>query len=467
MRSLCLLAFGCLAGLLLYTYDLKFKTRQLEARAQTLVNELQDESDFVALMRAEAGYLARPERIEDMARRDLKLEPIARPDSSRGRLSSRILVGPPGPGSKPPQGRHRRSDREGVGSGRGSNRVAVTAMSTLATVLQKIGGSPGRGGAARRVRRAQVLLSLCFLLGFAAVSARTIYYAEYPGGMAMLASSGAPPGLAKTRPDIVDRNGTLLATDIRIYWLAANPREIPHADEAAEKLTAIFPDLNQGALSRKFHDKASRFEWVKRGLTPNQAAAVHGLGIPGLTLLPTVQRAYPAGNEAAQILGITNVDNEGMSGIEWYIDQKLMGQLTPASPEKRPYLKLSLDVGVQHALAEELSQAMRRYQAQAALGLVLNVRNGEVAGLAVAAGLRSEPPGRGQGRGPPQPDRHRCLRAWLGVQDLHRRHGARRWRRHPLRPLRHRRAPDGPFSAPRFPCGARADDGRGYLRSLY
>jgi hypothetical protein len=77
MRSLCLLAFGCLAGLLLYTYDLKFKTRQLETRALALVGELQDESDFLALMRAEAGYLARPERIEDMARKDLKLEPIA------------------------------------------------------------------------------------------------------------------------------------------------------------------------------------------------------------------------------------------------------------------------------------------------------------------------------------------------------------------------------------------------------
>jgi hypothetical protein len=77
MRTLCLLAFGCLAGLLLYTYDLKFKTRQLEARAQALLSELQDESDFLALMRAEAGYLQRPERIEDMARAELKLEPIA------------------------------------------------------------------------------------------------------------------------------------------------------------------------------------------------------------------------------------------------------------------------------------------------------------------------------------------------------------------------------------------------------
>jgi len=70
------MAFGCLAGLLLYTYDLKFKTRALEARAQSLVGELQDESDFVALMRAEVSYLSRPEQIEDLARKHLKLEPI-------------------------------------------------------------------------------------------------------------------------------------------------------------------------------------------------------------------------------------------------------------------------------------------------------------------------------------------------------------------------------------------------------
>ena len=71
------MAFGCLAGLLLYTYDLKFKTRHLEAQAQTLAAELQDESDFLALARADATYLSRPERIEDMARKELKLEPIS------------------------------------------------------------------------------------------------------------------------------------------------------------------------------------------------------------------------------------------------------------------------------------------------------------------------------------------------------------------------------------------------------
>ncbi len=76
VRSLCLLAFGCLAGLLLYTYDLKFKTRALETQTQALAAELQDEGDFLALMRAEVSYLSRPEQIEDMARKQLKLEPI-------------------------------------------------------------------------------------------------------------------------------------------------------------------------------------------------------------------------------------------------------------------------------------------------------------------------------------------------------------------------------------------------------
>jgi cell division protein FtsL len=76
MRTLCLLAFGIFVGLFAYTYNLKLKTRALEADARELNNALQDEGDFLALMRAEVSYLSRPERIEDMARKTLKLEPI-------------------------------------------------------------------------------------------------------------------------------------------------------------------------------------------------------------------------------------------------------------------------------------------------------------------------------------------------------------------------------------------------------
>jgi cell division protein FtsI (penicillin-binding protein 3) len=251
-------------------------------------------------------------------------------------------------------------------------------MVTLATLCHRLGGSNTAERALRNARRAQALLTFFFVCSFTIVAGRIVHYGASANDLPVLAAATGPTALARNRPDIVDRYGRLLATDIRVYWLSANPKQIANADDAAEKIAALFPDLNQAALAKKFRDKANRFEWVKRGLTPKQAEAVHALGIPALTLLPTVQRVYPAGNEAAHILGITNVDNEGRSGVEWHIDQKLSSQLTPTTLTDRPIVKLALDLSIQHALTEELSHAMDVYRAQAVLGLVLNVRNGEV-----------------------------------------------------------------------------------------
>jgi len=251
-------------------------------------------------------------------------------------------------------------------------------MVTLASLCRRIGGAQSAERAAQNARLAQSLLALFFVGGFTALSVQVVRYGLAP--IEVSTSQSVPIMLAKNRPDIVDRRGRLLATDIRVYWLVANPSQIVNPDEAAEKIVALFPDLDQGSLARKFRDKESRFEYVKRGLTPKQAEAAHALGIPALSLMPTVQRVYPAANAAAHILGITNVDNNGRSGIEWYIDQKLAAQVMPTSPPlaERPIVKLSLDLGVQHALADELSKAMERYNSQAAMGLVLDVTNGEV-----------------------------------------------------------------------------------------
>jgi cell division protein FtsI (penicillin-binding protein 3) len=251
-------------------------------------------------------------------------------------------------------------------------------MVTLATLCHRLGGSNTAEGALKNARRAQALLTFFFVCSFTIVAGRIVHYGASANDLPVLAAATGPTALARNRPDIVDRYGRLLATDIRVYWLSANPKQIANADDAAEKIAALFPDLNQAALAKKFRDKASRFEWVKRGLTPKQAEAVHALGIPALTLLPTVQRVYPAGNEAAHILGITNVDNEGRSGVEWHIDQKLSSQLTPTTLTDRPIVKLALDLSVEHVLTEELSHAMELYRALAVLGLVLDVRNGEV-----------------------------------------------------------------------------------------
>jgi cell division protein FtsL len=76
LRLLSLLAFGFLAGLVILTYDMKFETRRLEARASQLLRAIQEEKDNVALMRAEWSHVTRPERVEKLAREILTLAPI-------------------------------------------------------------------------------------------------------------------------------------------------------------------------------------------------------------------------------------------------------------------------------------------------------------------------------------------------------------------------------------------------------
>ncbi len=77
MRTLCLVTFGFLVGLVVFNYDLKLQTKALEDQAAKIAGEIQDQSDFVALMRAEVSHLSRPGRIDTMARSILKFEPVS------------------------------------------------------------------------------------------------------------------------------------------------------------------------------------------------------------------------------------------------------------------------------------------------------------------------------------------------------------------------------------------------------
>ena len=184
-----------------------------------------------------------------------------------------------------------------------------------------------------------------------------------------------------SRPDILDRNGHLLATDIRTVSLTANPKKIVSKDEVIEKLIELFPDLSSQRL-RKILSKNKDSVTVKRGLTPAQHARVHNLGLAGVDFDPEPHRVYPSGSLASHILGYVDVDNKGSSGIESYID-KITGLYLPKTNlnSDKPVVELSLDIGVQHILRRELATAMELYQAKAASGIILDVASGEVVSL--------------------------------------------------------------------------------------
>jgi cell division protein FtsI (penicillin-binding protein 3) len=226
-----------------------------------------------------------------------------------------------------------------------------------------------------------------------AIGAFALAYLVIIGRLVMFGILGAGPGgssydpnaaIATGRPDLVDRNGEILATDIKMASLYAEPRNIIDPDEATELITSVLPGLDATQLRRKLSGEAG-FVWLKREITPAQQKQIHDLGIPGVGFLTENRRFYPGGPAAAHIVGLVNVDNQGIAGIEKYVDDRWLGDLHQAGfarGEDLDSVKLSIDMRVQHVLRDELMNGMERYHAIAATGIILDVHTGEVRAMA-------------------------------------------------------------------------------------
>lgn len=187
--------------------------------------------------------------------------------------------------------------------------------------------------------------------------------------------------ISTARPAIVDRNGIMMATDVKTISVFADPRKVIDKDETAELINAVFPELDGRELRDKLAKRAG-FIWIKREVTPRQQAEIHRLGIPGIGFLPENKRVYPNGAVGAHVLGFANIDNIGIAGIEKYIDgqglQDLKGAGFALSAAELNVVDLALDARVTHAVREELAAGMEKYKAKAAAGLVLDVDTGEI-----------------------------------------------------------------------------------------
>jgi len=227
----------------------------------------------------------------------------------------------------------------------------------------------------------RVVMTMAVFFGlYAAIAGRLVYL-----GMLDPEESGPPASrVTASRPDIVDRNGEVLATDIKTASLFAEPRRIVDADEVIERLSTVLPDIE---VEQTYHKLKSGtgFVWLKRQLTPKQQSEIMALGLPGIGFRTEKRRFYPAGPTAAHIVGLTNIDNKGIAGLEKYIDDQGLADLQASglaiAKDLKP-VKLSMDLRVQHIVHDEIAQAMERYKAIAAGAVVLNAKTGEVLAMA-------------------------------------------------------------------------------------
>src|ERR1700755_2633475 len=228
-------------------------------------------------------------------------------------------------------------------------------------------------------------------VGFAVLAFAAVY-AILAGRLVMFAigadshsagRTGARDAIATARPDIVDRNGAILATDVKAPSLFGEPRRIIDKDEAIELLTATLPDLDTSEVRERLSSRKG-FVWLKREISPQQQQEIHRLGIPGIGFLRENKRVYPTGAEVSHLIGLVNIDNQGIAGMEKWLDNNGLADLHRAGFAtdrlQRP-VELSIDLRVEHALRDELLKAKEKYKAKAASGLVSNVKTGEIVAM--------------------------------------------------------------------------------------
>lgn len=230
-------------------------------------------------------------------------------------------------------------------------------------------------------RRRIVVAALGFAVVYSAVALKLVGLGMASDDHSDALASGQAQ-VSTARPDLLDRNGEVLATDVKSSSLFAEPKRILDVDEAIEALSTVLPDMRSDEnVRRKLSSKAG-FVWLKRELTNDQRRRIFRLGIPGIGFLEENRRFYPGGPLAGHVLGTVNIDNQGISGIEKYIDQEMgLADLRSTGLVGERNLKprrLSLDLRVQHVVRDEMLDAVKRYNAVAGVGIVLDARTAEV-----------------------------------------------------------------------------------------
>ncbi len=208
------------------------------------------------------------------------------------------------------------------------------------------------------------------------------------------------------RGDIVDRDGYPLARTIDAWSIGLHPNKvIGDKLQLARKLAALMPEHSEADYFNMLRS-GKNFFYLKRRASPDVVQAVNALGEPGIALAREPERLYPQTSLAAHVIGFTNLDGHGASGSELAFDKQLSDPARRGTP-----VQLSISMTVQQALEHELLEAMTRFSAIGAAGVVMDVHTGEILAMTSLPSMNPNAPGK------VTPDQM-FNRATLGVYEL-------------------------------------------------
>ena len=174
---------------------------------------------------------------------------------------------------------------------------------------------------------------------------------------------------ANIRNNIVDRNGIILASTLPTASAYIYPKHFTNSIESLKTISKVI-DINITELKGKLV-KNTHFVWLKRHLTPLEQQKLHNLGIPGIHFIKDQKRIYPHGNLFSHLVGLVDIDNNGVSGIESSFNIDL-------NNSTKPNIQTSLDARVQYAVKQELSDAIKLHDAIGGTAIIMDVNTGEL-----------------------------------------------------------------------------------------
>ena len=180
----------------------------------------------------------------------------------------------------------------------------------------------------------------------------------------------------KNRRDIVDRNGTVLATDVNLYDVGVRPKLLKDIEKKnlLIKLGLLFPDLDLEILKKKLNK--NNFFWLGKRLTPQEKDQLWLIGNKAFEFNSRPSRIYPQRNLFSHILGQTDDINDGISGIEKSFDKDLRN-----NKKIKTSLNLTLDSNLQYLIREELIKAQQDFRSIGSAAVLMNINNGEILSL--------------------------------------------------------------------------------------
>jgi len=189
-------------------------------------------------------------------------------------------------------------------------------------------------------------------------------------------SRNTQESFAAGRRDIVDRNGTILATNVNLYDVGIRPKLLKDNEKKnlLIKLRLLFSDLNLETVKKKIYK--DNFFWLGRRLTPQEKDQLWLIGNKAFEFNSKPSRIYPQKNLFSHILGQTDDINNGISGFEKSFDKDLRN----IKKIKKP-LHLTLDSNLQYLIREELIKSQQDFKSIGSAALLMNINNGEILSL--------------------------------------------------------------------------------------